>query len=514
MIVKIREKCEHGTLYLELEERKEKRDMMLTDRKGFFDRKIWDSKVHTEDTSAKEKIFGYLIGPVGALLLNTILGGYINLYYTDVLKLTAIGGGAFLAIFPLISKILDAATNVLMGYIIDHTRTKQGKARPYILLAAVLLPVSGILMYIIPAASQTVQLIWVVLTYNFFYAVAVTIYNMSHNMMIPLSTRNSEQRATLSTFASIANIVFAGTLAAVLVPMLVLPAIGVNRQGWITMACVVSVFVLPLSLLEYYYTKERITEEQKEKQEDTEVISYRQQFLTCLKDPYMMMVLGIWLVYQLVTILRNTSLLYYCNYILGSYNDGITPTLLQVLGGVPMGLGMFVIVPLTRKYQKRTIFLIGNVMLIVGNLICLTAPANMTVVIIGQVIKNIGCIPGSYIFMAMFADCLDHFEWKHHFRCDGFAMSVYSIILTVASGICTSVFNLILARTGYVAPELVDGVTVAAEQSELTKSGILWSYYGVEIIGTVLIILLFYFLKVEKGLKEKQEELKPTGKSI
>lgn len=47
--------------------------MMITDKKGFFDKKIWDSKVHTEDTTAKEKIFGYLIGPVGALLFNTIL---------------------------------------------------------------------------------------------------------------------------------------------------------------------------------------------------------------------------------------------------------------------------------------------------------------------------------------------------------------------------------------------------------------------------------------------------------
>ncbi len=100
-------------------------------------------------------------------MLNTILGGYINLYYTDVLKLTAIGGGAFLAIFSLISKILDAVTNVIMGYIIDLTRTKQGKARPYLLLAAVLLPISGILMYVVPTANQTIQLIWVVLSYNF-----------------------------------------------------------------------------------------------------------------------------------------------------------------------------------------------------------------------------------------------------------------------------------------------------------------------------------------------------------
>ena len=227
----------------------------------------------------------------------------------------------------------------------------------------------------------------------------------------------------------------------------------------------------------------------------------------------MMMVLGIWLIYQLVTILRNTSLLYYCNYILGSYNDGITPTLLQVLGGVPMGLGMFAIVPLTKKLQKRTLFLVGNTMLIIGNLICLTAPSNMGVVIIGQIIKNIGCIPSSYIFMALFADCLDNFEWKHRFRCDGFAMSVYSIILTVATGICTSIFNLILARTGYVAPELVDGITVAAQQSQMTKNGILWSYYGVEILGTAIIIILLWFLKVEKGLKEKQEELKYRGQA-
>lgn len=47
--------------------------MMITDKRGFFNKKIWDSKIHSEDTTAKEKVFGYLLGPVGALLLNTIL---------------------------------------------------------------------------------------------------------------------------------------------------------------------------------------------------------------------------------------------------------------------------------------------------------------------------------------------------------------------------------------------------------------------------------------------------------
>mgnify|MGYP000021298200 CR=1 FL=1 len=479
--------------------------MEFIDKKGLFTKPLLESRVRTADTSTKEKIFGYLLGPVGALLFNTIVNGYINLYYTDVLDLTRVAGGAFLAIFPLVSKILDAITNVMMGNLIDHTRTKQGKARPYLLLAAVLMPLAGILMYAVPKASLTVQCVWITLSYNFYYAVAYTIYNMSHSMLIPLSTRNSNQRTTLSTFASISNIVFAGTLAAVLVPMLVLPAIGVDQQKWVTMIVVVSIFVLPLTLLEYYYTKERVTEETHEQNEAA--VPYAVRVKACLTEPYMLLILAIFALTQFVTILRNTSLLYYCNYILGSYNDGITPTVLQVLGGVPMGLGMIFIIPLTKKVKKRVLFMIGCVMIVAGNAVCLTEPDNITIVIIGQIIKNVGCIPSSYIFMALFADTLDYFEWRHHFRCDGFAMSVYSIILTVATGICTSVFNLILGMTGYQAPTLLNGVTTAAQQSAATTNAILWCYYGVELVGTIVLLVMYFFMKSEYGLKEKQAEL-------
>ena len=479
--------------------------MMITDKKGILDKRWMNSRICSEDTTLKEKVFGYLVGPVGVLLFNTIVNGYINLYYTDVLKLTAISGGAFLAIFPVLSKIIDAVTNVIMGYIIDHTKTKQGKARPYLLIAAVLVPVSGILMYAVPAADMKVQMVWIVISYNLYYSISYTIYNMSHNMMVPLSTKNSDQRATLSTFASISNIVFAGTIAAVLVPMLVLPAIGVDQQKWITMVCVVSIIVLPLTFLEYFFTKERVTEAENSREHSSgENISYAKQMKQCFTDKYMVLVLVIYAVIQFATILRNTSLLYYCNYILGSYNDGVTPTVLQVVGGLPMGLGMVIIIPLTKKFEKRTLFIAGGVLIILGNLLCLTSPANMPVVIAGQIIKNIGCIPSSYIFMALFADCLDCFELRHRFRCDGFAMSVYSIILTIATGICTSIFNLILARAGYEAPSIVNGVTVAAEQSQTTLNGILWSYYGVEIVGMLLVVVLFFFLRAERDLKAKR----------
>ena len=88
------------------------------------------SKITGDAVSPKEKWLGYLVGPAGALLLNAVLGSYLNVYYTDVLNLTGVWGGSFLALFPIISKAIDAVTNLIMGQIIDRTRTKGGKARP------------------------------------------------------------------------------------------------------------------------------------------------------------------------------------------------------------------------------------------------------------------------------------------------------------------------------------------------------------------------------------------------
>ena len=138
----------------------------------FFEKRALDSRLTSPDVTAKEKWLGYLLGPSGALLLNAVLATYLNVYYTDVLNLTTVWGGAFLAVFPIVSKIIDAITNIVMGYIIDRTRTKQGKARPWLLLSAPLVAVTGILLFTVPSGNRTVQVIWVMLSYNLFYSFA------------------------------------------------------------------------------------------------------------------------------------------------------------------------------------------------------------------------------------------------------------------------------------------------------------------------------------------------------
>lgn len=465
------------------------------------------SRITKDDVTAKEKWLGYLLGPAGALLLNAVLGTYLNVYYTDVLKLTTVWGGAFLTVFPIVSKIIDAVTNVVMGYIIDHTKTSQGKARPWLLISAPLLTISGVLLFVVPSGNQTLQIVWVMLSYNLFYSFAFTIFNMSHNLMVPLSTRNTEQRGSLSVFNQIATIMMSGILVALLFPMVIMPMLGVDKSKWIVTMCILSAIALPLTLLEYYFTKERVTLENADK-DDEEKIPYKNLLKAIFTDKYMLLILGYFLIYTVGVQFKNLGLVYYCNYVLGTYNDGTTQTMLSVIGGIPMGIGIFAVWPLAKKFGKRNLTAAGFVLYAIGSLICWIFPTNMVIVLIGQFIKNIGGLPCSYVFMALFADVLDHMEWKYNFRVDGIAMSIYNIIAVSVVGVVTGLFNMLLAKSGYVAPSLVNGVTVAAEQSESVKNAITFSFVGLETFTGVILAVLLVFLSVEKGIEKKQAEIK------
>ncbi|MCQ2593140.1 MAG: MFS transporter [Treponema sp.] len=514
-------------------------------KKRFFDSKILNTRVKTENITAKEKWLGYLLGPSGALLLNAILGGsFLNIFYTDVIGIGGLWKGMFLAVFPLVAKIFDAITNFIMGWIIEKTKTSQGKARPYIFVSAFILPISGILLYTIPEASQLVQAIWIMISYNLFFSFAFTIYNMSHNMMVPLSTRNSEERGGVAVFTQIAAIMVTGIIAALVVPMVLLPMMGTSKTMWINVMSVISIICFPLILLEYFYTKERVTEEATE---STPKIPYAKQIKAVLTDNYTILILLYYLVYSLCGCIRTNSIIYFCNYVLGTYADGITQTLLNVIGGLPMGIGIFAVWPIAKRIGKKNITLIGLILMSLGGLICWLFPTNMVMMLIGQFIKNLGSLPSAYVFMALMADVLDHLEWKNGFRCDGFAMSIYSTFAVVLNGLSLGIINGVLNATGYVVPftatkanlaeiyaslaekgltaqmaieqlkPTMDGIyTVAVNQNAATNNSLIFLFVGLEVITCLICAFIFYFIKVEKtiAIKQKVIECRRTGEAL
>ena len=235
--------------------------------------------------------------------------------------------------------------------------------------------------------------------------------------------------------------------------------------------------------------------------------------------------------------LKNLGLVYYCNYVLGTYNDGITQMLVSVIGGVPMGIGIFAVWPLAKRFGKRNVTMIGFLLYAAGSLLCWIFSHNLVMVLIGQFIKNIGGLPCSYVFMALFADCLDHLEWKSDIRLDGAAMSIYNIIAVAMVGIMTGVFNFMLAKAGYLAPftasstaeitaklaengwvaqialenlkPAADGVfTVALAQPHSVSWVISFAFVGLEVFTGLILAAILFFLNVEKNLPAEQAEIK------
>lgn len=504
---------------------------------GFvLENRIFDSRVKSKNVTGKEKRLGYLLGPCGALLLNATLNIYLNQYYVDVLGLGALFGGLFIALFPIFSKIIDGVVDIIYGYLIDRTKSKQGKGRPWILLCAPLLAITGILLFTVPQADPGIQAIYVVITYNLFYSFAYSIYNMAYNLMVPLSTRNTQQRNLLSVFTQVSIIMISGILVALVFPMVVLPFIGVDKTMWIIVMSIFSTIALPLTLIQYYFTKERITEEKRDQQEKK--VPFKAQLKAAFSDKYIYLLMLYFMVYTLGTQFKNLGLVYYSNYVLGEYSDGFTQTMISVIGGVPMGIGIFAVWPLVKRFGKKNVTFAGFLIYALGSAICCIAPDNMVIVLIGQFIKNVGGLPCSYVFMALMADCLDNLEWKTGFRSDGVVTATYNIVSTTVTGVGTDLFNFGLSANGYVAPitgEVPSDITNAAQktinnadgsistifkQNDSVVNFIVFAFLGFEILTGLISAILIWFIDVEKNISRKQkvlverekEEFKKEGK--
>lgn len=473
-------------------------------QRGMLSSIIFDSRIRSANTTNAERWLGYFFGPAFVMTMFYISGQtYLNMFYTDVLKMTPIMGGMFLVMLPIISKILDAITNIVMGRIVDKTRSRQGKARPWILISAPLLVLSGILLFTVPTGNTTVQVIWVMLSYNFYFSVAFTMYNISHTLMVPLSTRNSKQRDTLAMLSSMGQSMLPGTVVSLLFPALILPVIGVDQGKWIKVMVVLSILMLPAVLLEYYFTKERITEENADIPEmDSHTL--KEQLKACISSKYWIMIMAVAILYNLYNNFQVTSTTYYCNWVLGSYNDGITMTLVNAVGQAPLGFGIVLLWPLVRKFGKKNVMIGGLGIGIVGSVICAMHPKSMGIVLAGLMLKSLGILPIMYTLLSMIADALDHVEWLNGFRADGFSASIYSIILTVTAGISSGLFNLGLSSTGYVAP-LADGSYVT--QADSVQTFFIWGVFVIPAIFFVVIACVLFFFRVEKELPQIKEDI-------
>ena len=116
-------------------------------------------------------IFGYFLGPLLVLSMTSVVASYYLTFYRTYEDV--VNQRVFLTVLPLISVIPMALSNIVVGIMVGKTRTKQGKARPYLIIAAPMLIIAIILMFMTPTkGNNAVQMIWIAVSYNLYYALA------------------------------------------------------------------------------------------------------------------------------------------------------------------------------------------------------------------------------------------------------------------------------------------------------------------------------------------------------
>lgn len=472
----------------------------------FWEKGFVKSNIKSEKVAVPEILFGYFIGPFGALLSSGIFTSILQNYFTDVLKLNL----TFLTTLQLVSTIFIIASNLIVGQLIERTRCLAGKARPWILLSALTLSVSSVLMFIVPFEG-TLRYVWIAVAYNLFYAVAYPIYSTANATLVPVSTRDSEKRGTLASFANVSGLAVMG-VGSMVFPVLVSFALKDNQSLWFLTMLAIAVFSAFTIYLQYRFTRERVTEELAEKKkaagEERRTVSVKQQLKAITTEKMWWIVMLFYIGFQWSGAMKNGSMSYYCKWVLdntffGTADAwGASQSILGIMGAIPMAVAVIFVVPLCNRFGKRIICMIGMLMGVVGGVIALLGNGQIVPVAAGVALKCLGSAPACYMILAMLADVIDHIEYKTMIRTDGLTMSIYSSVMVAGTPICNAIFSSLLNFCGY--DQAADVALGTAAQSAGVQNMITVSYIGAETIAYLLCAILICFFTVEKNLPQEQ----------
>lgn len=474
----------------------------------FWRTPLTGSLVKSPDVKLPEMLLGYFIGPFGALLSSGIFTSFLNKYLTDVLRLDT----GFLSVLQLVSTLLIVAANLIVGQLIERTRALAGKARPWILLSALTLSVSSVLMFIVPFEGAA-KMVWIAVAYNLYYAVAYPIYNTANSTLIPVSTRDSKQRATLASFTNVAGLGVMG-VGSMVFPMLVSFALKENQGLWFITMLAVAIFTALTIFLQFKFTRERVTEESMgtaggDAQDKTATLG--EQLKAVASEKWWWITMIFYMGFQWSGAMKNGSMAFFCKWVLdntffGSADAwGASQSLLAVLGAIPMAVAAALVVPLANKFGKRTVTIIGMVVGVIGGVIAGLGQGQIVPVAAGVAIKCLGSAPACYLILAMLADVIDHIEFKSGIRTDGLTMSIYSSIMVAATPICNAIFSAILNGSGY--DQGADVALGTAGQTAAAQGAITVSYIWIETIAYALCAVLMLLWTVEKNLPEEQKTI-------
>lgn len=423
---------------------------------------------------------------------NSLLAAFLTMFYTDSLGMAA---GAVGTMF-LISKVFDGITDLIAGSIIDRTKTKWGKARPWLLWAAIPTGIALALIFFVPVnASQTGKLIYAFLTYNLFSSIMYTIVGVAGNSLLPLMTQDGKSRGILATVALLFGL--GGTILGISATFPFINIMGGDVRAWRIVFIVYGIISTAGLLCSFFMTREHVRAvEDVVFENGCEKITFIEGVKNFIKNKYFLFALFIVLSMNMTNNLNSGSQTYFYKY---AMNDELLTTKLNLVSLVPTIISVvFLATPCLRLLGKKKSVYVGATGQIISYILrgVAAATGSFPLLVAGTILGGLATGPLAIPINLLTADAVDYGEYLTNKRIEGMGSAIVSFSQKITSGIAAALVGWVLEWNGFVANQV---------QSRTALAGISALFAWTPMV--LLIIIVIAYITVYRYDKEETEVL-------
>lgn len=426
----------------------------------------------------------YGVGDFAGNLLSGATASFISLYYTDSVLASAL----FVGTMMIIVRILDALSDLVMGYIIDHTHAKIGKARFWFIVGIIPLIVSFYLMFNVPASlTGNAQRTYIVVTYILNTVLCMTIFNVSYSTLCTYMSSDIQTRIKLTGTRT-----FFATLAMMLANIFtanILSAYGFSQKGYTTMVLIYGGISTLCLIITALVCKEEEHDEVIEKTRTT----LKDSMSAVFGNRYILTLAAAFIFNWMLLGTNGGFMVYYVRDILGNMGlMGAVSAASFLPALVILALGL--VAKIARKTGKRKALIIGGAIEAAGFLVASVFPASVPTTLIGMFLKATGMAAVNSLLFATVTDVAVYTDITRKGDYSGITNSVTSFGMKVGIGLGSALVGWLLAWGKY-DPSLT---TQTAQTMLAEKLG----FAIIPCVCAVIVLVLMSTIDVEKKLQE------------
>ena len=409
---------------------------------------------------ARDRV-GYMLGNVANDFTFIFASLYLQVFYTDVLGISA----GLVGTMFLLARIVDAFTDTAMGRICDKTKaTRNGKFRPWLLRACGPVALASFLMYQTWATNlpMTLRIVYMFVTYLFWGSICYTCINIPYGSMASVMSNEPDDRASLSTFRGVGSMI-PQILIGVVVPMFLYTTLEdgtkiANASAFPVVALITSIAAAVLYVVCYFMCTERV-----KVSEGSKSISFADTLKALAGNRALIGIALVFICYLGAQMLNQTI----NNYIFKDYfGNTMGLSVMNAAGFAPALILAPCAVPLTRKFGKKELGIIASAMGTVafGGLF-LARTTNMWLYTVVSIVGLLGFGLFNLIIWAFVSDVIDDQEVRTGTRDDGTIYAVCSFARKLGQAIASALGGWSLGWIGYVEGSL-------SGQTDAVRNGI------------------------------------------